>query len=116
MRFLIDNQLPAALSRFLISPGCDCVHVMEVGLGAATDADIWTYARETGQIVISKDEDFLHFANREPQSGGLIWLRLGNCRTPNLLAQFERLWPRDGRAGVQPCRGRDPCLISRRAP
>ena len=94
MRFVIDNQLPGALSRFLVSLGCDCVHVMDVGLGKAPDVDVWRYACETRRIVITKDEDFLHLANRQPQTGGLIWVRLGNCRTPNLLAEFERLWPR----------------------
>ncbi|MGH9326720.1 MAG: DUF5615 family PIN-like protein [Terriglobia bacterium] len=94
MKFLVDNQLPRALSRFVASLGCDCVHVMEVGLGSALDAEIWRYACESGRIVVSKDEDFLHLANRQPQSGGVIWVRLGNCRTPSLLAQFERLWPR----------------------
>jgi len=43
---------------------------------------------------ITKDEDFLHLATRQAQTGGLIWVRLGNCRTRNLLAEFERLWPR----------------------
>ncbi|HEV2500699.1 MAG TPA: DUF5615 family PIN-like protein [Terriglobia bacterium] len=94
MKFLVDNQLPGALSGFLTSRGCDCVHVMEAGFGWAPDAEIWRYACESGRIVITKDEDFLHLANRQPQSGGVIWVRLGNCRTTNLLAAFERLWPR----------------------
>jgi predicted nuclease of predicted toxin-antitoxin system len=94
VRFLIDNQLPGALSRLLTSLGCDCVHVMEAGLGEASDVDIWRYACESGRTLITKDEDFLHLANRQPQTGGLIWVRLGNCRTPHLLAEFERLWPR----------------------
>ena len=41
MRFVIDNQLPEALSRFLVSLGCDYVHVMDVGLGKAPDVDVW---------------------------------------------------------------------------
>jgi predicted nuclease of predicted toxin-antitoxin system len=94
VKFLVDNQLPEALSRFLTSLGCDCVHVMEIGFGEAPDVDIWRYACESGRIVVTKDEDFLHFANREPKTGGVIWVRLGNCRTANLLAKFERLWPR----------------------
>ena len=94
MKFVIDNQLPAALVDFLASCGCDCVHVIDIGLGAALDSDIWRYASESGRIVISKDEDFVHLANRQPQTGGLIWVRLGNCRTARLLSQFDRLWPR----------------------
>lgn len=72
MTFLIDNQLRGALSRFLASLGCDCVHVMEVGLAEASDLEIWRYACESNRIAITKDEDFLHFANRQPQTGGLI--------------------------------------------
>ena len=94
MKFLIDNQLPAALSRFFASVGCDSLHVIEIGLGSASDAEVWRYACEEGRTVVTKDEDFLHLVNRQPQSGGLIWVRLGNCRTANLLTQFERLWPR----------------------
>ncbi len=94
MKFLIDNQLPVALSRFLASLGCDCIHVMEAELADASDIDIWRYACERDQIVISKDGDFLHLANRESGIAGLIWVRLGNCRTSTLLADFKRLWPR----------------------
>jgi predicted nuclease of predicted toxin-antitoxin system len=43
--------------------------------------------------VITKDEDFLHMTVNGPQTP-LIWVRLGNCRTPKLLAEFDRLWPR----------------------
>ncbi|MGA2986172.1 MAG: DUF5615 family PIN-like protein [Terriglobia bacterium] len=37
MRFLVDNQLPLALARFLAARGCDCEHVMDVGLGSASE-------------------------------------------------------------------------------
>jgi len=67
---------------------------MEAGLGSAPDAEIWRYACENGRIVVTKDEDFLHLVNRQGQVRGLIWVRLGNCRTANLLDQFKRLWPR----------------------
>lgn len=66
---------------------------MDVGLGQASDHEIWRYACENGRAVITKDEDFLHLAARGPQTA-LIWVRLGNCRTPKLLAEFDRLWPR----------------------
>ncbi|MGH9396961.1 MAG: DUF5615 family PIN-like protein [Terriglobia bacterium] len=94
MKFLIDNQLPVALSRFLASLGCDCVHVIEADLAEASDINIWRYACERDRIVISKDEDFLHLASKSLGTAGLIWVRLGNCRTSNLLAEFRRLWPR----------------------
>ncbi|MGH9359062.1 MAG: DUF5615 family PIN-like protein [Terriglobia bacterium] len=94
MKLLVDNQLPVALSRFLASHGCDCVHVIEAGMGNALDAEIWRHACENRQIVITKDEDFIYLSKREPEQAGVIWVRMGNCRTAALLAKFARLWPR----------------------
>ena len=54
MRFLVDNQLPIALARFLAARGCDCDHVMDVGLGSASDSVIWPFAHQNELIVISK--------------------------------------------------------------
>jgi predicted nuclease of predicted toxin-antitoxin system len=67
---------------------------MESGLADASDLEIWRYACDLDRVVISKDADFLYLASKEPHTGGLIWVRLGNCRTPKLLAEFRRLWPR----------------------
>lgn len=71
MRFLVDNQLPVALSQFLTSRGCDCQHVVEAGLAAASDGEIWRHAHETERIVISKDEDFLYLARRAETKAAL---------------------------------------------
>ena len=94
MRFLVDNQLPTALARFLSARGVDCQHVLDVGLAQSSDAEIWGYASEQGVTLISKDEDFFHFASRPGTSVRLVWIRLGNCRNPALLAAIESLWPR----------------------
>lgn len=83
-----------ALSHFLVSLGCDCAHVMDADLAEASDVEIWRYACANDRIVITKDEDFLHLATRDLGKAGLIWVRLGNCRTTALLAEFGRLWTR----------------------
>ena len=59
MKFLVDNQLPVALARFLGTRGVDCTHVLDVGLAQATDAVICHYAAEHATALITKDEDFL---------------------------------------------------------
>jgi predicted nuclease of predicted toxin-antitoxin system len=94
VKFLVDNQLPTALARFLASRGVDCQHVLDIELGGATDAAIWDYANRNDCVVISKDEDFLYMANVPSAKGRLIWVRIGNCRTKALLAAVERLWPK----------------------
>ena len=94
MKFLVDNQLPASLARFLVSRGVDCQHVLDIGLADASDAEIWKHAVRNDCVVISKDEDFLYLANAPSAKARLIWIRLGNCRTRVLIDAIELLWPR----------------------
>lgn len=93
MKFLVDNQLPPALSRFLVSRGLDCVHVLDVGLDEATDKEIWGYATAQGMILISKDEDFFYRSSCPGTAAPLVWVRLGNCRKQALLAAFDNALP-----------------------
>jgi predicted nuclease of predicted toxin-antitoxin system len=94
VKFLVDNQLPAALARFLASRGLDCQHVLDLDLAEATDAAIWDFADHNDCVVISKDEDFLYLANASSSKARFIWIRFGNCRTKELLAAIQRLWPK----------------------
>jgi predicted nuclease of predicted toxin-antitoxin system len=89
----VDHQLPAALARWLSARGEDAVHVLDVALDASADTVIWDRAADEGWIVVSKDEDFFHLANRVGDKGKLLWVRMGNCRTTALLARFEAAWP-----------------------
>lgn len=93
MKFLIDNQLPAALAEYLRNRGFDSQHVFDIGLEKAADADICQYALANDRVIISKDQDFLYLANQPRIKIRLIWVRMGNCRTSALLQAFERLWP-----------------------
>jgi len=75
VKFLIDNQLPAALARFLAARGTDCMHVLDMELGESTDAAIWEYASRNECVVISKDEDFLYLRTcrlQKPASFGFV--------------------------------------------
>ncbi len=56
MRFLVDNQLPAALARFLAARGLERQHVLDINLAQASDLEIWRYAASHEMIVVSKDE------------------------------------------------------------
>jgi predicted nuclease of predicted toxin-antitoxin system len=94
VKFVVDNQLPSVLAEYLRKRGFDCRHVLDVGLGDALDSDICRYAELEERIIISKDEDFFFLAKQRETKIRVIWVRLGNCRTPALLAAFERSWPR----------------------
>ena len=94
MTLLVDNQLPLALARFLVTNDWVCIHVQDVGLETADDQTIWQYAKERGLTIVTKDEDFQALATRQgsvpPQ---VVWVRLGNCRKVVLLEAFSRILP-----------------------
>ena len=94
MKFLVDNQLPAALADYLCARGFDSQHVLETGLCEASDAEICRYAVEQERIIVTKDEDFFYLAIRRKSRVKLLWVRLGNCRTKVLLDAFEAVWPK----------------------
>jgi predicted nuclease of predicted toxin-antitoxin system len=67
VKFLVDNQLPAALAVYLRKKGMDSEHVLDAGLGEATDAELCRYATANERIIVTKDEDFLYLAS-EPKA------------------------------------------------
>ena len=92
-RFLIDNQLPAALVDWLAVRGCSARHVLALGLAQSSDEVIWLEAAREGAVVLSKDEDFARFTVMRIEPVTVVWLRMGNCRTAALLATLEHAWP-----------------------
>lgn len=92
-QFLVDNQLPAALARWLVSKGCQAEHVLVLQLAQSRDEIIWERAARDGVVIVSKDEDFAQLTLVRPEPVAVVWLRMGNCRTPALLATMERAWP-----------------------
>ncbi len=94
MKFLVDNQLPAALARFLEASGFEAAHVYDLGLDLAVDRDIWEYATANRFTVISKDDDFFHLATLDVSGPPLVWVRLGNCRKMVLLTKFNEYLPK----------------------
>jgi predicted nuclease of predicted toxin-antitoxin system len=89
VNFLVDHQLPPSLARFLESQGHSAKHVRELGWTQAQDMAIWRHAVANDLAVISKDEDFYFIATSPGANGRLVWVRVGNCRKPALLATFR---------------------------
>lgn len=94
MTFLIDNQLPQSLARFLASHGHKAEHVLDLGMDEADDRAIWDYAGKNGCVIVTKDEDFISLSLQSGTMNQVVWVRLGNCRTPALLAAFESALPK----------------------
>ena len=92
MKFLIDAQLPPALCRWLHDRGHEAVHVSEIGMLAASDAAIADRAEAEGEVLVSKDEDFVVL--RLPDRFALLWLRCGNATNAALEVWLKARWTR----------------------
>jgi predicted nuclease of predicted toxin-antitoxin system len=79
VKLLLDQNLSRHLIGQLrdVFPGSH--HVTTVGLGTATDREVWEHAREHDYIVVSKDSDFRQLAFLHGPPPKVVWLRVGNA-------------------------------------
>lgn len=100
MKFLFDQNLSTKLIKALedLYPGS--VHVRDVGLGNASDEEVWTYAGLHQLTILSKDADFHQRSFLLGHPPKVVWIRRGNCSTADIeailrihhanLQEFER--------------------------
>jgi predicted nuclease of predicted toxin-antitoxin system len=73
---LVDENLTPSMVPRLAAKGVAAVHVAHIGMPGATDPEVWKYAYEHDQIVVTMNvEDFLHLAGGVELHPGLIVLR-----------------------------------------
>ncbi len=58
MKLLLDQGLPLSAAALLCDAGIDTIHVGEIGMFEAEDADIISKARQEGRVVDTLDADF----------------------------------------------------------
>ena len=84
MKLLLDANISRRLIPRISEKFPNSSHVAGVGLGDATDDEIWSYALDHGFVIISKDEDFHQRALVSGPPPKVIWVRLGNCTTSDI--------------------------------
>jgi predicted nuclease of predicted toxin-antitoxin system len=82
---LIDENLGARLAVELADLYPGCAHVGDRGLTGGSDRAIWQYAQGHGFIIVTKDEDFQRFSVLYGAPPKVIWIRLGNCSTADIV-------------------------------
>ncbi len=92
MRFLVDQNLPAVLARWLEAHGHEAEHVRLLGLAEEDDRVILALARERGAIVISKDGDVASAPPGRPPVP-VVWVRIGNTTNNRPIGVWEGAWP-----------------------
>jgi predicted nuclease of predicted toxin-antitoxin system len=87
---LFDENLAARLVGDLRDLYPNCVHVRDLGLAGGADREIWQCAREQGFVIVSKDEDFQRLSVLYGMPPKVIWIRLGNCSTADIIRLLRR--------------------------
>ena len=90
MKLLFDENLSPRLCETLADVLAEAIHVREVGLKAADDADVWSYASQHGLAIVTKDADFRQRSFLFGHPPKVIWVRLGNCSTAAVEALLRR--------------------------
>jgi len=81
MKLLFDQNISPRLIERMQDIFPESSHVSLLGLDSAMDAEVWTYARLHGYILVSKDADFSEMSLLNGFPPKVIWLRIGNCTT-----------------------------------
>jgi predicted nuclease of predicted toxin-antitoxin system len=85
MKLLLDQNLSWKLVEPLeqLFPGT--VHIKTALTITTDDREIWQYAAENGFVIVSKDDDFEQRSILLGHPPKVIWIRLGNCKTADIL-------------------------------
>ena len=86
MKFLVDENIPSSFSNELKTTGYEVRHVTEVGLKATDDNEIVSFARKSGEIIITYDLDFSRIISLlSYDSPSLITLRVSVLNSESFL-------------------------------
>jgi predicted nuclease of predicted toxin-antitoxin system len=85
MKLLLDQGLPLSAAALLRDAGMDTIHVGEIGMSQAEDAEIIQKARVEERVVVTLDADFhTLLALNEAASPSVIRVRIERLRAQAL--------------------------------
>jgi predicted nuclease of predicted toxin-antitoxin system len=92
-RLLLDQGLPRSAARFLTEAGWDVIHVGEIGMSRAEDADILDRARTESRVCVTLDADFHSLlATRGERSPSVVRIRKEGLDATGLVLFLQRVW------------------------
>jgi len=86
MKLLLDQNLSRKLVKQIEEAFPDSCHLTAVLPEASTDRDIWHYAEANDFVIVTKDDDFEQRSVLLGHPPKVIWIRLGNCRTADVVS------------------------------
>lgn len=91
LRFIVDTQLPGALTAYLSREGFDAIHTTFYPEGhLLKDREVRERATSENRIIVTKDSDFFDYFFVKGAPPRILLLKVGNCSNRQLLAVIER--------------------------
>ena len=92
MKLLLDQNLSPKLASRLADAFPGSSHVYLLGLGTASDNEVWNFARDSGFTLVTKDAEFSDMSMLRAYPPKELWLRIGNCTTAQVeaLVRYQR--------------------------
>lgn len=90
MKLLFDEHLSYKLVPLLSDIFPNSKHVNDLGLTAASDREIWDYAKMNNYVIATKDSDFIDISNLFGAPPFVIWIRSGNTKVKEIENVFRK--------------------------
>ena len=81
MKLLLDENLSPLLVAALAPAFPGTAHVHALGLGAASDSEIWAHAAANDYTIVTRDSDYYERSLIRGFPPKIVWIRRGNCST-----------------------------------
>jgi len=89
-RLLLDQNLSFKITKGMREIFPDIKHVSDVNLSSADDLGIWNYAKNNNYCIVTCDSDFIDISVLNGFPPKIIWLRIGNSTTENVIINLKR--------------------------
>jgi predicted nuclease of predicted toxin-antitoxin system len=90
MRLLLDAQISQHLAPWLSEKfGVDAVSCAKAGLLYASDLEVFNWAKQHVDVVVTKDIDFLRIHEAQGGPPKILWITCGNSSNAFLRGVFE---------------------------
>ena len=85
MKLLFDQNISYRILKILLDRFDGSIHIRAAGLDNATDHFIWKYAKDHAFTIVTFDSDFSDIATVRGHPPKVIWLRLKDTSTRNIV-------------------------------
>lgn len=88
MKLLFDQNISFRVANKLTTEFPGCRQVRELQLEDKSDREIWDFAKREQYTMVTFDADFYDFVTLYGHPPKVIWLRIGNTSSDNLVKVF----------------------------